>query len=69
MSAPAAPYSVEIGLPASTQWINFGALLVGDGVMVLRDVHLDARDRTGAWIPLGLPDKPAPQTPTDDQMT
>ena len=29
-----------------------------DGVMALRAVRLDARDRTGVWIPLGVPDRP-----------
>ena len=60
-------HAVEVDIPAATQWINFGALLVGDGVMALRSLRLDVRDRTGAWIPLGVPDKPGPApTPADD---
>jgi serine/threonine protein kinase len=67
-----ASYAVEVDMPESSRWFNFGALLVGDGVMLLRDVRLDVRDRTGLWIPLGLPEHhtaPPRAARTDDQLT
>lgn len=49
-------YVVDLDLPASTEWLNYGMVHVGDGAMLVKAVKLLAKSRSGAWISLGLPD-------------
>lgn len=53
-TTPWTPYAIELPLPQSTSWLNFGFLLVGGGTIFMRDARVLSRGPSGSWIPLGL---------------
>jgi hypothetical protein len=54
---------VEIDLPGSTEWLNYGLLLVGGGGLAADDLRLAVCSPDGRWVDLAVDPLPAGSTP------